>query len=125
MLKLAFPLLSVALSLNALAESQSFKIDPLHTYPYFTVGHLGFSTMHGRFDKSSGKLTMDTAAKSGSLEFEIDVASVDTGYQKRDDHLRSPDFFNAKEFPTITFKSTNVTFNGDKPANIEGNLTLL
>jgi polyisoprenoid-binding protein YceI len=75
--------------------AESFTIDPLHTFPNFTIDHLGFSTMHGRFGKTSGKLTVDEAKHSGSVEVVIDAASVDTGYIKRDDHLRSPDFLNA------------------------------
>lgn len=108
-------------STNGMAAS--YSIDPTHTYPNFTINHLGFSTMHGRFGKTSGKLTMDKAKGTGSVDIVIDVASVDTGFKKRDDHLRSPDFFNAVEFPQITFKSTKVTFNG-KGATVVGDLTM-
>lgn len=105
------------------AAKENYTVDPLHTFPNFTISHLGFSTMHGRFGKTSGKLTMDEAGKTGSVEVVIDAASVDTGFGKRDDHLRSPDFLNAVEFPDITYKSTKVTINGDK-ATVEGNLTI-
>lgn len=108
-------------SMNSMAAS--YTIDPTHTYPNFTVNHLGFSTLHGRFNKTSGKLTMDKAKGTGSVEVVIDVASIDTGFKKRDDHLRSPDFFNAVEFPQITFKSTKVTFQG-KGATVVGDLTM-
>ena len=109
----------------ASAAPESYTIDPTHTYPHFAVSHLGFSTMLGRFDKTSGKLTIDHAAKTGSVDVTIESASLCTGLQKRDDHLRSPDFFNAAEFPRITYKSTAVKFKGDAPAIVEGNLTLL
>jgi polyisoprenoid-binding protein YceI len=86
----------------------------------------------GRFDKASGKFTIDRAAKKGGLDFAIETASVNTGDadkgarpRSRDEHLRSPDFFNVVEFPRITFKSTNVKFAGDNPAEVEGQLTLL
>ena len=125
MQKFALFLVSLSLSLSAFAAPESYTIDPNHTFPNFTVNHLGFSTMRGRFNKSSGKLTLDRAAKTGSVELSIDTASVDTGFQKRDDHLRSPDFFNAQEFPAMTFKSTAVKFDGDKPSSVDGNLTLL
>ena len=105
--------------------ADSFTIDPDHTFPHFSVNHLGFSTMQGRFDASSGKVTLDSAAKKGTLEFSVKSASVNTGHAKRDEHLRSPDFFNAAEYPSITFKSTVIKFEGDKPASVEGNLTLL
>lgn len=111
-------------SLPLAAHAESYTIDPPHTYAHFSVSHLGFSTMQGRFDKSSGKVTLDRAAKSGSVNIEIETASISTGFAKRDDHLRSPDFFNAAEFPRISYKSNMIKFNGDTPASVEGNLTM-
>lgn len=110
-----------AVSMAAVADS--YTIDPTHTYPNFTINHLGFSTMHGRFDKTSGTLTMDRAKGTGSVDITVDMASVNTGFKKRDDHLRSPDFFNVAEFPTMTFKSTKVEFKG-KGAKVTGDLTI-
>lgn len=104
--------------------ADSYTIDPPHTYAHFSVSHLGFSTMQGRFDRSSGKVTLDRAAKNGSVSIEIETASISTGFAKRDDHLRSPDFFNAAEFPRITYKSNTIKFNGDTPASVEGSLTM-
>ena len=117
-------LLAAALPLSAHAAASSYTLQPAHSYAHFAVNHMGFSTVHGRFDKTSGKFTLDTAAKSGSLDVSIDVGSVSTGFAKRDEHLRSPDFFNAVEFPAITYKSTKVVFKGDEPASVEGNLTI-
>lgn len=105
--------------------AESFTVDPAHTYAHFSISHLGFSTMQGRFDRSSGKVTLDRTAKNGSVEITIDAGSISTGWAKRDQHLNSPDFFNAAEFPTVTYKSSIVKFKGDSPASIEGNLTLL
>lgn len=116
-------LLAVSLPLAAHA-ADSYTIDPAHTFPHFSINHLGFSTMQGRFDKTSGKITLDRAAKRGTVDISIDAASVSTGFAKRDEHLKSPDFFNAAEFPAITYKSTKVKFRGDTPAAVEGNLTL-
>ena len=115
----AFGLMTVSM----VAAADSYTLDPAHTYPNFTISHLGFSTMHGRFNKTTGKMTMDRAKGTGSVEVVIDVASVDTGFEKRNDHLRSPDFFNAAEFPEITFKSTKVAFQGDS-AVVTGDLTI-
>lgn len=118
----------VAIALMSAMSAQaaeSYKIDPLHTFPNFTINHLGFSTMHGRFGKTEGNLTIDWENNTGSVDITIDAASVDTGYGKRDDHLRSPDFLNAAEFPVITYKSTKVTINEDKTAKVEGNLTIM
>jgi len=108
----------------AVHAADSYTIDPQHTYTHFSVSHLGFSTMQGRFDKSSGKVTLDRAAKNGSVNIEIETASISTGFAKRDDHLRSPDFFNAAEFPKISYKSNTIKFHGDTPASVEGSLTM-
>src|SRR5436189_1826023 len=88
------------------AQSDSYSLDPYHTFANFSVDHLGLSTINGRFDKNSGKFSMDRAAKTGAVEFNIETASVGTGdsdkgprARSRDDHLRSADFFNVAEFP--------------------------
>lgn len=124
-------LLAASLPLAAVAAPEHYTVDPLHTYPNFTVEHWGLSTMHGRFDKTGGKFTIDRAAKTGSAELTIETASVTTGDnvrgnrpRARDEHLRQADFFNATEFPTITFKSTKVNFGAELPTSVEGNLTL-
>ena len=118
-------LFTASLPLAAVAAPVNYKIDPQHTFPHFSISHLGFSTMHGRFDKTSGTITLDTAAKTGSMDISIETNSVTTGYFKRDNHLKSPDFFNAAEFPTMTYKSSSITFKGDTPVSVNGNLTLL
>jgi len=118
-------------SLTAVAAPETYTLDPVHTFTYFKVEHLGISDQYGRFNKSSGKVTIDRAAKTAGLDISIDSTSLDTGdsekgnrARSRDDHLRSGDFFNVAEFPKITYKSTKVGFNGDTPSSIEGNLTL-
>ena len=132
MSRLALALLSLALPLAAAAAPESYILDPYHTYPNFAIDHLGFSTIYGRFDRSSGKFILDRAAKTGSLELVVETASINaadnekgTRQRSRDDHLRSPDFFNVTEYPRMTYKSTSVKFNGDNLATVEGNLTLL
>jgi len=133
MKKIALALLAAALPLSNAVASDSYSIDPYHTFVHFEVDHLGgMSRLRGHFGKSSGKLTLDPAAKSGSLDVAVQTASVTTGdgdkgsrARSRDEHLRSPDFFNVAEFPAMTFKSTKVVYKGDQPASVEGNLTLL
>lgn len=112
------------LPFNALMAA-SYTADPSHTYVSFAINHLGFSTMRGKFDKQSGSLEYDPSTKSASVKIEIDAASIDTGHDKRDEHLKSPDFLNAVENPTITFESTATKWNGDKLASVTGNLTIL
>ncbi|TSA10363.1 MAG: polyisoprenoid-binding protein [Betaproteobacteria bacterium] len=132
MTRLAIALLISALPLAATAAPETYILDPYHTYPNFTVDHLGFSTLHGRFDRTSGKFIIDRTARTASVEMTVETASINAAdnekgsrQRSRDDHLRSPDFFNVAEYPRMTFKSTNVKFSGDHPATIEGNLTLL
>ncbi|MEK6244938.1 MAG: YceI family protein [Pseudomonadota bacterium] len=124
--------LALALPLTVLAAPENYTLDPVHTYPHFEVDHLGVSTMRGSFNKSSGKFTIDHAAKTGSIELNVETASISTGDndrgsrpRARDEHLRTADFFNVAEFPRMTFKSTGVKFAGDNLVEIAGSLTLL
>ncbi len=117
-------LLASAMAMPAYA-AETFSTDPSHTYPAFEVSHLGFSLARGRFDKTTAKVSLDRAAKTGSVEVSIDAASISTGWAKRDDHLRGEDFFNVAKFPTLNYKSTAFKFEGDRLASVEGELTLL
>lgn len=124
MRRIAASLVLASLPFAGWAAPEAYTIDPEHTYPNFTINHLGFSTMYGRFGTTKGKISWDKAAKTASVDITIDAASIDTGFKKRDDHLRSPDFLSVAEFPEITFKSSKVAFDGDTKATIEGNLTI-
>lgn len=109
----------------ASAAPASYTVDPEHSYPYFEIDHLGFSTIRGRFNAMEGNITMDAENGTGSVEITIDAESIDTAHEKRDDHLRSPDFLNAMEFPDITYRSTSVTIHDDDTATVEGDLTIM
>jgi polyisoprenoid-binding protein YceI len=104
----------------------TYKVDRVHSSCNFRVEHLAASMFWGRFDDVNGTIAY-TPGSSGSLEFDIriPVASVHGGDEKLDNHLRGPDFFNAKEFPEMTFKSTKATPAGGKMWKVEGDLTLL
>ena len=122
----------LAAPLTVAAQVENYVVDPYHTVPYWEVDHLGFATMRGRFDRATGKFSIDRAAKTASVELEIPTATVNSGDtdkgqrpRTRDEHLKNADFFNVQEFPTITFKSTRVVFKGDDPVSIEGNMTML
>ena len=132
MKRLAPVLVALALPFAAIAASETYLLDPTHTNPNFSVNHLGMSTVYGHFERATGKVVLDRAAKTGSIEVKIPTATISTGDAKRtdgqrsrDDHLRSTDFFNVAEFPDMVFKSTKLTFNGDKLQTAEGTLTLL
>jgi polyisoprenoid-binding protein YceI len=129
---LTIGLVALTLPLSAAAQVESYAIDPFHTVPYWETDHLGYATLRGHFNKTTGNFTIDRAAKTGTLEITIQTASLHTGdtdrgvrRRARDEHLRSPDFFNVAEFPTITYRATNVKFAGDNPDVIEGELMLL
>ena len=132
MKKILLAALVAATPFAAYASPENYTLDPTHTYPHFAVDHLGVSTMWGRFGKTTGKFMLDKVAKKASIELVVDTASIDTGDnvrgnrpRSRDEHLRAADFFNVQEFPTMTYKSTNVKFAGENPSEIEGQLTLL
>jgi polyisoprenoid-binding protein YceI len=108
----------------ALAAPESYSLDSGHTYPSFEISHLGFSTQRGRFDKTTGRITLDREAKTATVEITIDTTSIDTGNPKLEEHLRKPDFFDVAQYPTITFKSTKAQFSGDALAALDGDLTI-
>ncbi len=117
-------LLSGAVIAPALAAPETFVIDNSHTFPRFSYSHLGYSTQLSRFNKTSGKVTYDKAAKTGEVDITIDMKSVDTGSSLFNEHIQGEDFLDTAKYPTATFKSTKVIFKGDKPAKIQGNLTI-
>jgi polyisoprenoid-binding protein YceI len=82
------------------------------------------STWRGKFTKSSGTVTLDRAAKTGTVEVTVDPASVQTGNIKLDDHLKTDEFFDVAKYPAVTYKGTNIRFDGDKPVEVVGNLTM-
>jgi polyisoprenoid-binding protein YceI len=109
----------------AQAQSASYGIDPTHTFATFEIGHFGASVNRGRFDKKEGTVQFDRAGKTGKVEISIDVTSINTGTAAFDKHLQSADLFDAAKYPTIKFVSDKFVFNGDKVADVTGNLTLL
>ena len=114
-----------AAALTAQAQTATYAIDPNHTFATFEISHFGTSTNRGRFDKKSGTVQLDKAAKTGKLDITIDTSSINSGTAAFDKHLQSKDFFNAAEFPTARFVGDKFSFNGDKVSEISGNLTLL
>jgi polyisoprenoid-binding protein YceI len=114
-----------ALSFAAVAqETAAYTVDPSHAGISFKISHLGLSWVHGRFDDLSGQFTLDRQNPANcSFELEAKTDSIDTNNRKRDDHLRSPDFFNSKQFPGITFKSTSIRSAQDG-YEVTGDLTL-
>lgn len=115
----------IAASLSATAFAATYQLDPTHTYPSFAVDHFGgVSVWRGKFTKSSGSVTLDFAKKTGTVEVSIDPASIDTGNTQLDENLRGKDGFDIKKFPHATYEGTRIEFDGDRPAEVIGTLTL-
>jgi polyisoprenoid-binding protein YceI len=119
-------LIIAALAVSAApAFAQTYNIEPGHTYPSFEADHMGISVWRGKFNKTSGKVVLDRAAKTGTVDITIDASSIDFGHEKMNEHAKSKDIFNVAQFPTATYKGTSIKFEGDTPVAVEGNFTLL
>ena len=116
--------LFAALAGSAIAAPVTYGVDGSHTFPRFSYSHFGYSTQLSSFKNTSGKVVFDAEAKTGSVDISIDMKSVNTGFEVFDGHIQGEDFLDTAKFPTATFKSTKVVFEGDKPKSIEGNLTI-
>jgi len=113
-----------AFAAAAQAAPETFVIDNSHTYPHFSYNHLGFSNQTHKFDKTSGKVVLDRAAKTGSVDVTIDATSVNTGYALFNEHIQAADYFDTTAHPTITFTSSKMKFKGDHPVSVAGDLTI-
>ena len=121
----AIATLAAGASLGAMAAENTYQLDPTHTYPSFEADHFGgISIWRGKFNKSSGTVTIDREAKTGTLETTIDMTSVDIGHDKLDEELKSPQFFDVNKFPTAVFKGTSMKFKGDVPVEVIGTLAM-
>jgi polyisoprenoid-binding protein YceI len=105
--------------------AESYKVDPVHSSAVFRIKHANVSFFAGRFNAPDGTLVLDEADPSkSSFNIVLSVDKVDTANEKRDAHLKSPDFFNAKQYPTITFKSTSVKKGEGSALQVTGDLTM-
>jgi polyisoprenoid-binding protein YceI len=110
---------------GAWAATENYDLDTVHTYPSFQINHLGFSEMRGSFTSTSGALVYDQEKHSGSVSVTIQAASIATGFAKRDEHLRSKDFFNVDKYPTLSYQSDPFQLDPDKAVAVTGALTML
>jgi polyisoprenoid-binding protein YceI len=102
------------------SAAEQYKIDPAHTSIYFRVSHFGLSEVYGRFNEFKGDFTLGEKPR---FRLAVRAESIDTGIEKRDEHLRGPDFFNVKQYPVISFESQSVERKGER-FHVTGNLTL-
>jgi polyisoprenoid-binding protein YceI len=109
---------------SAMATPTTYNLDPRHTYPSFEADHFGgISVWRGKFTKSSGVVTLDVAAKTGTVDVSIDTASIDTGNVPLDTRVKSADFLDASKYPSATFKGSALRFDGDTPVEVSGDFT--
>ena len=116
---------ALMLSLAATAAPVTYDLDPSHTYPSFEADHFGgLSTWRGKFNQSRGVVVLDREARTGTVEVTVDINSVDFGHDEMNKHAVAPDIFDAAKYPTATFKGTFTKFDGDRPEEATGDLTL-
>lgn len=122
---LALALFATPVVAETPVNANTYEIDTSHTYLGFAIDHLGFSTTYGRFTDVSGTITFnEESPEASSVEVRIVPASLYTGHEERDKHVRGKDFLNVEEFPEMSFKSTAIERTGEKTGKITGDLTL-
>ncbi len=116
---------SMLLAVAAQAAPVTYNVDPQHTYPAFEADHMGgLSVWRGKINSTSGKVVLDRAAKTGTVDVTMDMKTINFGMDKMDEHARSPDMFDVAKFPTATFSGKLAGFNGENPTEVQGNLTM-
>jgi len=129
MFKLKAAAIALASTLTFAGAAQAapftYEIENAHTFPKFEVSHNGFSFHTGTFTKTTGKIVMDLEAKTGTMDVTVDTNALSTGVGVMENALKSKEFFNTEQFPTMTYKGTRFRFEGDKLVAVDGELTLL
>lgn len=118
-------LLSATVSMAANAAESTYMLDPTHTYPSFETDHFGgVSVWRGKFNKTSGTVVLDRAARTGSVDLTIQVDSIDFGHDEMNRHAKAADMFDAAKYPVATYKGRFSQFREGKPSEVRGDLTL-
>ncbi|MCP5339623.1 MAG: YceI family protein [Steroidobacteraceae bacterium] len=107
------------------AAPATYNIDPEHTYPAFEADHMGgLSVWRGKFNHTTGKVVLDVAAKTGQIDVTVDVASIDFGHDKLNEHALGADMFDVAKHPVATYKGRISKWEGDRPVEVDGEFTL-
>jgi len=121
----AVTMLLWSISAGVPVAAQTYQIDPVHSSLVFRVKHMNTAYVYGMFTSMKGTVVVDEANPArSSINIEVDADSVNTNNQQRDNHLRSPDFFNTRQFPTITFRSTEIRRVNANTVQVRGDLTM-
>jgi polyisoprenoid-binding protein YceI len=121
----AIAAIAALIALPAAAAEETYVIDPVHSQPQWEARHIGFSNQHGSFGKATGRIVLDRAAHKGSVDVVIDTASIRTYDSRLDAIVKGERYFNVEKYPTVTFKSTSMAFDGDRRVGVDGELTML
>lgn len=121
---LLLSLMTFAVSEVASAIPVNYHIDPAHTYPSFEADHMGISMWRGKFNKTTGTITLDKAAGQGTVDVTVDLASVDFGHDEMNKQATGPEFFDVSKYPQATYKGKLAGFTNGAPPRIVGDLTL-
>ena len=123
--KFSLSLVAGLLATAAFAAPVTYNVDTEHTYPSFEADHFGgMSVWRGKLNKTSGTIVFDREAKTGTVDITIDTASINTGHDKLNEHLKSPDFFDVAKFPTAHYKGKLTKFKDGAPTEVQGELTM-
>lgn len=117
-------LLASAGPIQVTAAEDTYVIDPSHTYPSFEADHRGLSLWRGKFNKTSGKITLDRTNQTGTVDLTIEAASMDFGYDKMNEKAIGPKILDAQQYPDIRYAGKAMTFKNGKPIEVLGELTL-
>ena len=123
-MKTLLSVLALATSSAVYAAPVNYEIDPSHTFPNFEFDHMGISIWRGKFNASSGTLSLDRAAGTGKVEIKIDAASINFGHAEMDKHARGEKWFDVAKFPTAVYRGELAGFVNGAPTRVVGNLTL-
>jgi len=125
MTRTAIAALALLVALPAAAAEETYNIDPVHSQPQYEARHMGFSLQRGSFTKATGKITLDRAAKTGTVNVLIDATAMHSIDPRLDNVLKGENYFNVEKFPTMTFRSSALRFDGDKLVEVVGDFTML
>ena len=121
----AVSVLGLAIRAGALAAPVTYNIDSSHTYPSFEADHMGgLSVWRGKFNSTSGTITLDKEAQTGTVEIKIDASSIDFGHDKLNEHAKGEDMFDVAKYPTATYTGKLVNFKNGAPTEVDGTLEL-